>query len=281
MPALAPMRVVGPPPVAPLYGLVNTPGTIIEQSDPHWRGGVLVDSYPTDLPLAHDPCSAGTLRQKAKGEDPPQPEFSSFTVYLPVTCSGLGVGDTAGVELLRSRAREVFIARESYLVERELAFARADTTRPHLTGLDVTEYLNGGAATGPVEALSLLERSIGGTAQQGFVHVDPATFVAMDAHGLLEAVGATMRTRRGNTVIIGDGYIGAEPDSDPVTTDDQNWAFATGPVRLSRDEVEVPRLQDVFDHETNELTVRPERNYVAYWDTHLLRGVLVDRSLTP
>lgn len=285
MAALAPLRVPGPPPSAPLYGLVTTPGTIVEQADTHWLAGVVVDSYPTDLPNSHNPCSSGTARVKDVGEDPPKPEFSSFTCYLPVTCSGIGIGDTRGYDLLRNRAREAFVARESYLVERELAFARADSDRPHLTGLEVAEYLNGGAATGPVEALALLESAIGVTAQQGFIHLDPGSFVAMDAHGLFTDDGRTKRTNRGNTVIIGDGYIGTQPDAqgadaDPLN-DDQNWAFATGPVRISRDEINVPELADVFDHETNELTVRAERNYVVYWDEAFLRGVLVDRSTTP
>lgn len=282
MAAIAPLRVVGPPPKAPLYGLVTTPGTIVEQADPHWRAGVLVDSYPTDLPAAHNPCAAGTSRVKNVGEDPPAPEFSSFTAYLPVTCSGLGIGSNAGSELLRSRALEAFVARESYLVELELAFGGVDIDRPHLTGAAWLTQLNGGAATGPREALALLERAIAGTAQQGFVHADPGTADMWFSWNLLEAAGGQLRTKRGNVVIIGDGYVGAQPDALPGLTADQNWAFATGPVRLSRDDQpDVQQLNEVFNHETNELTFRAERNYVAYWDTALLAGVNVDRSTTP
>lgn len=288
MAALAPLRVVGPPPTPPKYGLTTTPGTIVDQSDPHYLAGVLVDGYPADMPRQHNPCSSGSERIKATGEDPPTGEFSSFTVYLPVTCSGLGVGDERGVQLMRDRATVAFRARETFGVEQELAFAPADVDRPHLTGVTGPgDYLNGGSATGPREALSLLENAIGLTGQEGVVHIDPATFDAMACCGLFVASGDTMRTLRGNLVIIGNGYIGAIPDElaedePPVElTGDQNWAFATGPVAISRDEIQVARLSEVFNHETNELTFRVERNYVAYWDTALLKGVLVDRSQTP
>jgi hypothetical protein len=286
MGALAPLRVVGPPPTAPPYGLVTTPGTIVPQDDPHYLGGVVVDSYPDNVPSTHNPCAAGTSRVKDVGSDPPAPEFSSFTVYLPVDCSGIGVGDRAGADLLRNRAIETFQATESYGAERELMFADVDAAdRPHLSELTVAQYLNGGAATGPREALSLLESAIGLTGRNGFIHVDPGTFDAMASYPLFVAAGGVMRTLRGNTVIIGNGYIGSQPDAqgadaDPLN-DDQNWAFATGPVRVSRDDIFVPTLEEVFDATTNALTFRVERNYVAYWDTALLRGVLVDRSTTP
>jgi hypothetical protein len=288
MGALAPLRIVGPRPTARPYGLVTTPGTIVSQDDlVHYLGGVAVDSYPADLPSTHNPCATGTSRVKDVGSDPPRPEFSSFTVYLPVDCSGLGIGNMAGAELLRNRARETFEAVETYGVERELAFADVDAAdRPHLTGLEVADYLNGGAATGPIEALALLEQSLGQTAREGFIHADPGTGAIWTAHNLIVPAGGTMRTVvKGTTVIIGDGYIGAQPDAqgrdaDPLN-DDQNWAFATGPVRVSRDELFVPTLREVFDHVTNGVSFKVERNYVAYWDTALLKGVNVDRSTTP
>jgi hypothetical protein len=281
MAALAPMRVVGPAPKPPAYGLTTTPGTIVDQADPHWMAGVLVDSYPADLPRQHNPCSDGTSRVKATGEDPPSPEFSSFTVYLPVTCSGLGVGNEAGAQLLRNRALEAFRARETFGVERELAFGSVDIDRPHLTQIEVADQLNSGGAVGPREGISLLENAIGETAQEGVIHVDPATFDAGQAWGLFVANAGVMRTVRGNLVIIGNGYIGARPDAGPALGADHGWAFATGPVAVSRDEPQVQRTAEVFNHETNEITFRVERNYVAYWDTALLKGVLIDRSVTP
>ena len=56
----------------------------------------------------------------------------------------------------------------------------------------------------------------------------------------------------------------------------------TGPVRLTRDDVEIlgPTSQ-VMNREENTATFRAERNYVAYWDTSLHAGVRVDRSSTP
>lgn len=280
MGALAALRIDGPPPVAPLYSLLATPGTIVPQDDAHWMAGIVVDSFPTDVPSQHDPCSTGTLRQKDVGSDPPWPEFSSFTVYLPVTCSGIGLGNSQGAERLRGRVRQVFEAVESLGVERELMFGDASTDKPFLS--DANADVLGSGAVSPREALALLENAIGATGRQGMVHADPATFDAWAAWGDLVLIeGPRMRTKRGNTVVVGDGYIGAVPDGEAALDARQGWAFATGPVRVTRDDVFVPDLPSSIDTQTNDVTFRAERNYVAYWDTVLQAAVLADRSLEP
>lgn len=282
MSALAPLRIVGPPPTPRPYGIVTTPGTIVPQNDPHWAAGVLVDSYPTDLPESHSPCATGTMRVKGVGTKPPEPEFSSFTVVYPLSCSGIGIGNEANAEMLRGRAREAFIATEGWDVERELAFGESDPDRPHFTKPGTQTFPAGGAgvAVGPVQSLGLLENAIGGTAREGLIHTDPATFFSWASLFLVQTDGTRAYTQRGTTVIIGDGYIGATIGG--ALTDDQGFAFATGPVRLTRDNVEVlgPTAQ-ALNTETNDVTFRAERNYVAYWDTALLAAVRVDRSVTP
>jgi hypothetical protein len=263
---------------------VTTPGTIVPEGDGHWRAGVLIDSYPDDLPESHNPCAVGTMRVKAVGGEPPQPEFSSFTVVYPFSCSGIGLGNEAGAERARSRVRQAFVATEGYQVERELAFGVTDSDRPHFTKPGLATYPAGiNAAIGPREAVALLENAIGATAHDGMIHVDSGTFIAMAAWNLIETDGTRAYTARGTTVIIGDGYLpasGQQPGT--ALTADEGYAWATGPVRLTRDEVEVlgPTAQ-VIDTNTNDVTFRAERNYIAYWDTALLAGVRVDRSATP
>jgi hypothetical protein len=283
MAALAALRIDGPPPTPRPYGIVNTPGTIVLEGDPHWRSGVVIDSYPTDLPESQNPCAVGTMRVKSEGTEPPMPEFSSFTVIVPFTCSGIGLGNEAGADRARSRVAEVFKAVEGYQVERELAFGVTDADRPHFTQPGLATFPAGGAGTavGPIESVSLLENAIGETARQGMLHTDPATFVSWVAQNLVETDGTRAYTRRGTTVIVGDGYIGAVIGA--ALSADQGFAFATGPVRLTRDdapEVLGPTAQ-VLDMTTYRATFRAERNYVAYWDTALLAAVRVDRSATP
>lgn len=283
MAAIAALRIDGPPPTPRPYGIVTTPGTIVPEGDPHWRAGVVIDSYPTDLPDSHNPCAVGTLRVKAAGTTPPHPEFSSFTVVYPFTCSGIGLGNEEGAERARRRVREAFVAVEGFQVEQELAFGVSDPDRPFFTKPGEATFPAGGAGTAvsPREAISLLENAIGATARAGFIHTDPATFMSWAAVGeLVDTDGTRAYTARGTTVIIGDGYIGATIGG--ALTADQGFAFATGPVRLTRDEVEVlgPTAQ-VLDTSTNLATFRAERNYVAYWDTALLAAVRVDRSATP
>jgi hypothetical protein len=286
MAALAALRIDGPPPTPRPYGIVTTPGTIVPEGDGHWRAGVVIDSYPNDLPESHNPCAVGTMRVKAEGTTPPQPEFSSFTVVYPFSCSGIGLGNEAGAERARNRVRQAFIATEGWDVEQELAFGISDETdRPHFTSLGLASYPAGGVntAVGPREALALLENVIGDTAHDGMIHVDSGTFIAMAAWNLIDTDGTRAYTVRGTTVIIGDGYkpaSGQQPGS--ALTADESYAWATGPVRLTRDEVEIlgPTAQ-VLDTETNRATFRAERNYVAYFDTALVAGVRVDRSATP
>jgi hypothetical protein len=280
--ALAPLRIDGPPPTPRPYGIVTTPGTIVPEGDPHWRAGVILDSYPTDLPESHNPCAVGTMRVKAEGTTPPHPEFSSFTVVLPFTCSGIGLGNEAGAERARRRVRAAFVAKEGWDVERELARGSSNVDNPHFTKPGLATFPAGaaGTAVSVSEAIGLLENAIGGTAHDGMIHVDPATFMRGCEDYLFEADGATMKTLRGTTVIIGDGYIGATVGG--VLGARQSFAWATGPVELTRDDPEVlgPTAQ-VLDMSTNTATFRAERNYVAYWDTALLAAVRVDRSLTP
>lgn len=282
MSALAALRIDGPPPTPRPYGIVTTPGTIVSEGDPHWRAGVVIDSYPTDLPESHNPCALGTMRTKSEGTTPPAPEFSSFTVVYPFTCSGIGLGNEAGAERARSRVREAFIATEGWDVERELAFGVSDTSRPHFTEPGAQTFPAGaaGTAVGPRESAALLENAIGATARAGLIHLDPATAMSWMAWDLIDTDGTRAYTPRGTTVIIGDGYIGAVVGG--ALAADEGFAWATGPVRLIRDEVEVlgPTAQ-VLDTETNLATFRAERNYVAYWDTALLAAVRVDRSATP
>jgi hypothetical protein len=278
MTAIAALRIDGPLPVAAPYGLTNTPGVLADELDEHWQAGVYVEGYPADLPLTHDPCSVGTLRVKEEGAPPPTGEFGSFTVYFPMTCSGLGLGNEEGAERMRNRARLALEATESYAVEKELAEAPSNTLRPHLTDAQL-QYPIGMTAVSPMEALEALEQEIGRTARGGFIHADPATGTSWLALGGIAAEGATMRTKRGNTVIIGNGYIDSGPGAAPEWR--ESWAYATGPVRVIRSEPFVPDLRSALNRTTNVATFRAEREYVAYWDTALQAAVLIDRSLEP
>ena len=56
----------GPRPVAPPYSLLKTPGVVVSD-DGRWMNGVNLDTYPTDVPVVWDPCSAGTFRTKDDG----------------------------------------------------------------------------------------------------------------------------------------------------------------------------------------------------------------------
>ena len=100
--------------------------------------------------------------------------------------------------------------------------------RPHFTKAGQATYPAGApnTAVGPRAALGLLENAIGGTAREGLIHADPATFLSWAAWDLVETDGKRAYTVRGTTVIIGDGYIGVTPGA--ALTAGVAYAWATG-----------------------------------------------------
>jgi len=92
-----------------------------------------------------------------------------------------------------------------------------------------------------------------------------------------------LRTLLGTLVIPGQGYTDAIPEDvggDP--SDCLEWAFATGPIEITRSEpfINPPSYAEALDTSTNIVTFRAERYYRVVWDTILQAGVLIDRNLT-
>lgn len=331
-----PVRIDGPLPVAPLYGLIPTAQVLNEATsaqvdqaarslvgpepiqaevesaedfaarsavwladlyeyravllpdDPlgdvfRWGNGAQVYPYPIDGGYSWDPCSTGSLRTKQDGETPPLPIFSSFTAYLPETCTSSRIVSPA---YFTARATLAFAAVESAIYENVLAHGGAlnGLDQPYLGDPDLTLLSN--AAVSPKAGLALLEDAIGGTHRRGMIHATPATVTAWTffGDGSVKKVGASLQTINGNDVVSGDGYIGVLPDSHAgALTSTQAWAFATGPVQIRREptiRIYPDELAQALNREENIVTYRAERDALVTWDTVLQVGVLIDRSLT-
>ena len=115
------------------------------------------------------------------------------------------------------------------------------------------------------------------------IHATPEVVAGWDSLNLLHLVGGKLVSANGNTVVSGGGYQGADPiaggwNPDDPAHDDESWAFATGPVQVQRDSVQVitEDLASSMDTAQNTVIFRAERNYVVDWDTTLWATVLVE-----
>lgn len=275
---LGPPRVLdGPVPVPPRYSLLVN-AQVITDLDYHWMAGGQVYPYPSlDDGGAHNPCSAGTEREKLEGGINALPEFGAFTVYVAETCTARGIGDD---EAFANRAVTALNALEAALVESEFASGDAMPANPYLADATLPNYQTLGTLKA-MEALARLENEIGETGKMGMIHTDPATATAWAAGSMVEREGLYLRAiATGTPIVVGYGYIGARPDGEGAPAATSSWAWATGPVQLRRSEVALQpaTLSQAMDVMNNTVTYRAERHYLVDWDTELQAAVLVDRT---
>ena len=276
-----PLSLLGPVPQEPPHSLLALLRKL--GGDFLTEGGRIVDSgvwfSPCALPEAHDPCAAGTFRDKSEGEGAGNiGDFAAFTAYLPMICSAYPAGRDP--DAFEDRLRQAFRARESYAVEQELSRGAAisGNSNPYFGDANLT-VLAGGSAVSPGVALSYLEEAIAETtAARGIIHATPAVVSAWQALPVGEADldDAILQTVNGNYIASGAGYIDADPVGGATPGAGESWAFATGLVRVHRGEEVMFDLRESLDRSDNTWVVRAERDYVASFDPCVQAGVLVD-----
>lgn len=266
----------GPVPIAQPFRLLD----VAQNADPndvHWQNGIQLYPFPEDLPDATAPCDAGTSRVKGTGTSTDLPIFGPFEIYLAETCSSISVPNQ---EAYQRRAELALAATESYALEKQLVSGHYASTNPYLADANVSKpFAN--VAQGKIEGLAVLEDAIGQTAKGGVIHAPPSIVTAWDAVGAeLVEKGGILYTRRGTPIIVGDGYIGAHPDSAGAPASHTEWAWATGPVLYIHGElVMLPaNVKEALDRDNNVITYRAERSAVVAWDTQLQTAVLIDRT---
>jgi hypothetical protein len=261
----------GPLPVAPEFGLLSIPGVIKSDDAGRQLNGVVVDAYPTDVPVPWEPCSTGTFREKEEGEAPPLPRFDPVGLYVPITCSAISFG--RDWRAWASRAEKVLDATLSYGVEFVLSKGVDLSSNPFFGDGNVTVL--GGGAVLPQAALSWLENSIGATGRRGIIHADNATVAAWSEY--LRVVGDHLETFNGTPVAAGGGYIAA-PANGGAPGSGESYAFATGPVEVFLGEQRLvgEDINGTLDTSNNDATFRAERFVLAEWDTALQTAALVN-----
>lgn len=280
------LRRDGPPPAGrnnTLLQVAAAMGLLITEDDDHWMNGIAIQAYPSDQANGFDPCSTGSAHVKVEGGAISLPEFGPVEIYFAETCTARVVGPEE--QWFLDRATASLAGTEEAAVENVLATGGAVFDNPHLTDANL-DKLNAGAATDPVEGLALLEEQIGGTKKGGLIHAAPATVTYWARYRCIQEPtrAGDLYTLAGTPVICGYGYINAHPDGGAPVGATEDWAFATGPVKIWRD----PRItiypgtyREALDRHTNNLTYRAERPYVVAWDGVLQAGVLIDRSIDP
>jgi hypothetical protein len=280
------LRRDGPPPQGrnnTLLQVVASMGLLITEDDDHWQNGIVLQSYPSDQANGFDPCGSGSTHLKVEGGAIKLPQFGPVEIYFSETCTARVVGPEETWFL--NRARLGLGGAEEAAVENVLATGGAVPANPHLTDSNLNQ-LHGGTSTNPVEGLALLEEQIGGTRKGGIIHAAPATITYWTRFRLIKepTKEGQLYTQSGTPVVCGYGYIGDYPDGGTPVTTTQDWAFATGPVKIWREPaitIYPGAYAEALNRSTNDLTYRAERTYVITWDTVLQAGVLIDRSIDP
>lgn len=263
----------GPRPVAPPHSLVNTPGVVVAGGDGRWMNGVNLIAYPEDVPSLWEACSEGTFETKGDGETGRITTFDPFVVYLPITCSSLGV-----YQNLQGQAEAVLEATWSFGVEEALAKGIVGPPSNPFFGDSSLSILAGGAAQTPATALAYLENAIGATGRKGMIHATPAIVSALQADKLEGGEEGELLTSNGTPVVSGGGYAGADPYAGAAPSAGQDWMFATGPVEVRSSPIAMTSVSQSLDRSDNTLTFRAERNVLAIFDGALQAGILVDWS---
>lgn len=275
-----PVILSGPLPIAPKRALLTVPGVLQDPGTAagRWTAGVALWGYPDGVPDLWNPCSAGSDEYKSEESSIPTPDFASFVIYLPVTCSSFGIA--ANPEEFAQKAEVALDAVSSYAVEFALAQGVPFTANPYLADANV-DILAGGAAVGAAAALSYLEEAIGATGRGGMIHATPGAASAMwgpwrDYVGVAGEADGVLITPAGTPIAVGGGYAGATPFGGAAAGQGQSWAYATGPVQAFLEPVQPLNISQVLERTTNDITFRAERYALVDWDTSLQAAVLVD-----
>lgn len=262
-----------------LYGLVNSKTVVNEDS--RWISGFEQESIAcmADVRLI-DACNSGAdelvINKTGTGS---LGAYTPFNVQAEIACSTMGKQEewvayaADALELCQSKAIEL------EFWEGRLARAVGNENRYLANGDAVDLTPSPGTAVRARYGLALLEGQLAATGcgGRGFIHtpVSVASVLPVKDRG-----DDILTTTLGNYLIAGDGYTGTGTDG-AATTGSSVWLYATGPVFVRLDEVQVDadEPRQFINTTTNEVVVRAERAASVVWDGCAHFKVLVDLSL--
>ena len=275
----------GPLPVAPEHSLLETmlrtpDGDLVSvvkaRDATRVLNGVNVWGYPTGCSELWEPCSDGTYRTKSEESEQPSPRFDSYTVYKPVSCSGIGLSNENADELNR-RISLVLDATVSAGVELALVNGVDGSNNPFVGDTNVDDLTpTPGTAVSPGVALSILENAIGSTCRAGMIGATPASIAALQAFPVGGTDDRRLVTANGTPVYSSDGLMDVNTPDLAGTTGTEDWMVAHGPVEVYMGPTVTFDVRSSLDRSDNSLVFRAERYVLSVWDTALQAAVLVD-----
>jgi hypothetical protein len=110
------------------------------------------------------------------------------------------------------------------------------------------------------------------------LHFTPAILTSLQTWPVTTKDNTELVSVNGTQVVSGMGYQGVDTAALSTPSAKEDWAFATGPVKVYMGPVRLDSVRENLDREINLLTFRAERYVLAIWDTALQGAVLVDWS---
>jgi hypothetical protein len=279
-----PKALVAPPSFIPReFGLLSVVQTRYEETDPHWRNGVIWEANCGLGGITCNQCDEDfTVVPKADNIEVQQRGATPFTPFAEVDCPPVGYSP----EEQAQRALAALARIESYQVERTFwtgSTCASGIVYPHLAAdaevFDSGSYFLGnvllqtaasvvtGATLDVVEAFGRLEGALARCANgAGILHITPEVADEAAAWSLIAPRNGQMRTALGNLVAVGAGYTGSSPAG--VLTDGVHWAYATSPVFAYRSPSERvgTTIAETLDRDVNTVKTIAERTYVLGFD---------------
>lgn len=257
-------RMVVPPIVGePVpHGLLGGCVPVVVATDLHHLNGTSL--LPSSCATAHpwydcpDPASGWTNPPGGKTFDrPEQADYEPVTAYAGFECSAIGMSHAEAQQAaLDQLIRGEQFTLEDHFMRRWLADATHTTDLTPVAG-----------AVHIVNGIGLLEDRLaveyGG---QGLIHVPIGAASLLSMHRVVDHVREEEcpRTLAGNGIILGAGYTAnvgpAVPPAAPVPAPaGEAWLYATGPMRIRRDD----RVLTMRDQSQSVNTVNNDRRALA------------------
>jgi hypothetical protein len=271
------------------YGLLSA-ANIIDDPDPHWQQGTVVEIDPCGVPIAitGGPCTIdGITKSPAVTGGVSLSGAEPFAVYAWVPCAPVGQGDQ--LERITRRTERLLTNGEARTVEGVFWTGNTENgpaggVHPHLADdaqlfsdqmgtaqvelQSAATVVTGGSPVSLVEGLALLEDALaqcyGG---EGVIHVPVAAVAHLSNQSVVSRQGSQLRTLMGNLVAAYSsgtrhGPTGAEPAAG------QAWLYATGAVFGRRSAIKPLGMQPAsfVGRADNSTVYVVERTYVLDWD---------------
>lgn len=273
----------GPLPRAPRHSLLSMAQDI---ADPQAFRGVAMIPYPPGVPKSIEQCADGSLAVKDDPDDLTLPDaFQAFMGYLGEICTARSIGEEYAE--WQQRANDAFLARRSWLLERQLMNGTY-ATMPYM-GNAHAQVVSGALPTRA--AVAQLEALGAQTGQEYWLHVPPEVAAHGGYNVFQEDRGGILRTASGAPVVVGHGYSqddngnpdehGAPPDGESAAGDRKSWIYVTGPVMAHTGAtvfLNPETMSDARDWAQNTVIYRAEQEMVVGWDGQLQGAVLADWS---